>query len=471
MSTTSSLVDRLAALPTLAAIPRAQLEWLAAHGQLRQYPTGAVMFAKGQPSPDTSVVLSGRFSIRVERGGIVRRTKQWSPGDISGRLPYSRMTNVPGDVSAEEPVELLAIPDMHEAEMIRECYEFTAMCVHEMLDRARQFKSDDLQSEKMASLGRLSAGLAHELNNPSSAVARSAKELAICRRELAVASRELGTACLGPDQLAAVNALDEAAAAAMSAEQRAPLARADREDSIAEWLDANDLDNSLAEPLADSALTLADLERAASGLTPEALPLALRFIAADVTARRLTTEIETAANRIHSLVAAIKTFTRMDRAPVLEPVNLEETLGQLLTLFRTKARGKNVTVELEVKPGLPEVQGFGGELNQVWSNLLDNAIDAAPQDGRVLIVAASRGDSVEITFIDNGAGIPPEIQERIFEPFYTTKGPGIGSGMGLDIALGVVHHHRGIMEFTSRPGRTEFLVRLPAAMSAAAPRS
>ena len=172
MSTTTSLVERLAALPSLAEVPREQLEWLAAHGEFRRYSRGQVMFPAGEPSPDTAIVLAGRFSIRVVRGGISHRIKEWKTGDISGRLPFSRMTKVPGNVTADEDVELVAILEQHEREMVRECYEFTTMCVHEMVDRARQFKTHDLHSEKLQSLGRLSAGLAHELYHPSSAVAR-----------------------------------------------------------------------------------------------------------------------------------------------------------------------------------------------------------------------------------------------------------------------------------------------------------
>jgi signal transduction histidine kinase len=192
----------------------------------------------------------------------------------------------------------------------------------------------------------------------------------------------------------------------------------------------------------------------------------VRFVAADIAARRLTTEIETAANRIHSLVAAVKSYTRMDRAPVLEPVRLGETLNQLLTLYRAKARGKNVTLDLDIEPDLPEVQGFAGELNQIWANLVENAVDAAPEGGRVLIGAARAGNAVEVRVVDNGPGIPRHLQERIFEPFFTTKPVGVGSGMGLDIVLGIVHRHSGVIEFTSGPGRTEFRVRIPVAAPA-----
>ena len=367
------VIERLAALTTLASIPRTQLEWLAAHGEIQHFDAGEIMFSPAQPIPNLYVVLSGRFSIRVDRGGVTRKVKEWKAGDISGRLPYSRMTNPPGVVVADEPLELLMIASDYVRDMACECYEFTSLCVHEMVDRARAFKSDDLQREKMASLGLLSAGLAHELNNPSSAVARSAKELTACRVELAAASRDLGATGLTGQQLAAVTALETTAESAPG-EPHSPLARADREDDLSQWLDNHGVDAGLAEPLANTAVTVADLDAAAAALTGRQLAVGLRYLAAHVTASRLTAEIENAASRIHSLVAAVKKHTHMDRAPVIEAVPLEGNLADTLMLIGSKARRKSVTLELKVDANLPAVQGVIGELNQVWLNLIDRIV-------------------------------------------------------------------------------------------------
>jgi signal transduction histidine kinase len=456
----TSLIERLAALPTLAAIPRDQLEWLAAHGTIRRFEDGEVMFPEAEPIHDLYVVLSGRFSISVTRGGVSRTVKAWQAGDLSGHLPYSRMTATPGKILADGPVEMLEIPAADVREMTRACYELTAMCVHEMVDRARQFKSDDLQREKMASLGVLAAGLAHELNNPSSAVARSAKELDGCRAEAVAAARELGAAGLTEAQLAALRALEEVAGQA-PAQAHAPLARSDREDALADWLDEHGVDPSLADALAGTAVTGAHLDDAAAALAGPALAVALRYVAAVASARRLTAEIENAASRIHSLVAAVKTHTYMDRAPVVEPVNLEAGLATTLTLIGSRARAKAVSLTLDVPADLPRPQGVAGELNQVWLNLISNAIDAAPEQGHVTVSATRQRDSVIVSVIDNGHGIPEELRDRIFEPFFTTKPPGEGTGLGLDIVQSIVHSHNGTIDVFSEPGRTEFRICLP----------
>jgi signal transduction histidine kinase len=458
----SSLIERLAALPTLSGVPRAQLAWLVSHGQQQVFASGETMFTKGQRLPGVYVVLTGRFSIRVSNAGVVRRVREWTVGSVSGQLPYSRMTEVPGDVKADEPVEILLVPREHLKEMARECYELTELCVHEMVDRARQFKAYDLQSEKMASLGRLSAGLAHELNNPSSAIVRSAKEFGTCRAQLAASARALGAAGLSAEELRRV---DAAAARATRAARPAlsAVGRADREDDITSWLDAHGVDASLAEPLANSALILADLDALASELSDAHLEIALRHIASDIAAGSLTAEIEIAASRIHSLVAAVKSFTHRDRSPAPEPVRLGDSLADTATLIGSKARSKGVTLDVRVEPDDLTIQGVAGELNQVWLNLIDNAIDAAPQSGRVQIGAVLEGPYAVVSVVDNGKGISQADRDRIFELFFTTKPIGQGTGLGLDIAQGIVGRHGGTIEVSSVPGRTEFRVLLPVA--------
>jgi signal transduction histidine kinase len=388
--------------------------------------------------------------------------KDWKAGDVSGYLPYSRLSNAPGDVIADDASEVLRIPNADIKDMTRDCYEFTALCVHEMLDRTRQFKSEDLVVQKLASLGVLSAGIAHELNNPSSAVARSAKELEEAHAEVVAGARALGAACLSAQQVAAIDVLDSSEGTS-AADLRSPLDRADREDAIAEWLSARGVDAALADPLARTTVSSAELEAVAAVLGPAELAIALRYVAANLTARRLTGEIVKAAARIHELAARVKKHTHMDRTPVVDAIPLEETLTDTLALIGSKARSKAVTLELKVEPNLPRLQGILGELNQVWLNLVDNAIDAAPDGGHVTVAAGHERDSIVVRIIDDGPGIAAADLDRIFDQFYTTKPVGKGTGLGLPTAQAIVLSHRGTIQVDSRPGRTEFRVCLPVA--------
>jgi signal transduction histidine kinase len=466
----AALIARLAAVPSLSTVPRAELEWLATHGEVQRFDRGAVLYSTAAPPVGCYFVLSGYLTVRVTRDGLARTLLELRTGDMSGRLPYSRMPQTPEqarrimqDVAtvAEEPGEILLIMAADVREMTRECYAVTARCVHQMIDRSRLFKSDDLQREKMASLGRLAAGLAHELTNPSSAAARSASVMAACNREVVAATRALYTAGLTGDQLTAVEALEAKAGEAPA--ERSPLEAADREDDMLDWLETRGLDSGLAESLACPSITPRDLEALASILPADRVPAALRYVSAGAMARRLTTEIEEATRRIDVLVAAVKRHTHMDRAPAADAVDLASALADTLTLAGSKARAGAVALALDVQPGLPSVPGVAGQLNDVWLNLVDNAIDAAPEGGRITVSARREGGTVVVCVTDNGPGIPKEDEARVFEPFFTTKPIGRGAGLGLDVVQRVVRSHGGSVGLSSQPGRTEFRVTLPVA--------
>jgi signal transduction histidine kinase len=455
-----SLQDRLAAHRTLAGAPPEQLAWLVAHGQLLHVEAGGLISAKGQPVQGLFIVLSGHLSITIDRGAGPHKAFEWRAGDVGGVLPYSRLKDSPGDTKAEEPTEILMIPREEIPALIRECYELTSIFVHVMLDRARVFTSSDLREEKMASLGRLAAGLAHELNNPASAVVRSAAGLKDRLSEVEEAARALGAVRLTESQRAAVAKTRGLCLAAAGATfGSSPLERADREDALAGWLERHGVDVSAAEALADSAITLESLDELAKELQGEALEATLRWLVAGCATTQLATQIETAATRMHTLVAAVKGFTYMDQATMPKPVDVGKGLSDTLAVLNGKARGRSVKVSLDVEDGLPRIPGFGGELNQVWANLVDNALDAAA--GQVIVSARRRGPSVVVAVADDGPGIPPAIRERIFDPFFTTKPVGQGTGLGLDIARRLVLRHHGEIEVESSPGRTEFRVVLP----------
>jgi signal transduction histidine kinase len=240
------------------------------------------------------------------------------------------------------------------------------------------------------------------------------------------------------------------------------VARADREDAISEWLDEHGGDEESAAPLAGTGVTLAALDTLAASMNGEELDSALKWIAAGCNVRALAAEIETASSRIHDLVGTVKRFTFMDRAAAAEPLDIHQGIAETLTLLGSKTRSKSINVSVEIEDDLPRAQAVGAELNQVWMNLLDNAIDAVAVGGRIDVTAGRNLDHVIVRIIDDGPGIPPDIQGRIFDPFFTTKGVGEGTGMGLDIVRRLLQQQSGEIAVDSRPGRTEFQVRLPA---------
>ena len=461
--TDTDLVARLAEHKTLGAAPRNELEWLAAHGSLRQLSVGDVLTAKGSQVAGLFVLLSGRIAIFVDRGAGRHKTMEWRGGDVLGLLPYSRLVSPPGDTVAQEDSLILAVHRDHLREMVRECYEVTAILVHRMVDRTRAFTSSDLHDEKMVSLGKLSAGLAHELNNPASAIERGAALLGDRLEVAERASRALGAARLTEAQLAAVDAIREACVAERPHGVLSPIEEAEREEAIAGWLADHGLDAGIAEALTDTAATLDALDRLAAAVDGPALNAVLRWAAAGCSIRALASEIQDAGVRIAGLVSAIKGFTHMDQAPVAEPVDLLQGLSNTVAVLRSKARTKSVAVAVHVEDGLPPIRGFAGELNQIWANLIDNALDAVPDSGRIEVLANRERQSVVVRIVDNGSGIPAQIRERIFEPFFTTKPVGLGTGLGLDIVRRLVHHNDGEIAVESEPGRTEFRVVLPLA--------
>jgi signal transduction histidine kinase len=457
------LIDRLAEHKTLSAAPRTELEWLVAHGSIRKLNTGEVLSMKGRQVEALYILLSGRTALFVDRGAGPNKFIEWREGEIGGMLPYSRMVTPPGDVIALEPVEILAIPRDHFRAMTRECFEVTSILVHTMIDRARLFTSSDLQNEKMISLGKLSAGLAHELNNPASAIERCAAMLEDRLADSEEATRDLAAATLNDTQIAAVEAVQASCMAKQNRGVRSALEQCDREEAIAEWLARRGLDTANAPMLADTEVTFEALDLLVAAVERPALNAVVRWAAAGCAMRNLTSTIQDSAMRISSLVTAVKGFTHMDQANVAEAVDLGSSLGNTVAVLKSKACEKSVALTLELEAELPKVRGFAAELNQVWGNLIDNALDAVANGGRVEVLAIREDQSVVVQIRDDGPGIPAEVRDRIFDPFFTTKPLGQGTGLGLDIVRRLMRHNDGAIDFDSQPGRTEFRVRLPIA--------
>jgi signal transduction histidine kinase len=333
-----------------------------------------------------------------------------------------------------------------------------------------------LHVEKMAALGKLSAGLAHELNNPAAAAARSASQL----REslLALQGLVLESDRAFTDGERREMALVQKAALAHREGERSldpplePIAQSDLEDELTEWLEARHAEDSwrLAPTFAASGLDTGWLDEIAGRIGDESVLRILPWMEGMLNVADLLDQVEQSTARISELVTAIKQYSYMGQAPQLE-VDLHEGLENTLKILAFKLRKANVEVVREFDRNLPKVCVFGGEISQVWTNLIDNAIDAMKANGRGILTLRTafhrgapgdRGDEAVVDIVDDGPGIPEDVQSHLFEPFYTTKGVGEGSGLGLDIARRIVRtRHKGEIRFESRPGQTRFEVRLP----------
>ena len=320
------IVDRLREHRTVGGAPDAELRWLAAHGRIRKAEPGEYIARTGQTLGEfdigVEIVLSGRYAIHVDRGAGLRKVMEWQAGDVTGLLPFSRMKAMMGDSIVETPLETLSIARDHLPELIRECPHLTGTFVHVMLDRARVFNTSAWQDEKMVSLGRLSAGLAHELNNPASAVVRGAALLPKVMAESERATIALAKAGLSEQELEAIQAIRQVCTDDEAPVSLSPLQRAQREDWIAEWLQDHGADLSSLDDLVDTAVTREALDALAVHLDGDRLDAALDWVAAGCAVRSLASTSEQAAKRISELVLAMKRLTHMDRAPVREPVDL-----------------------------------------------------------------------------------------------------------------------------------------------------
>jgi signal transduction histidine kinase len=319
------------------------------------------------------------------------------------------------------------------------------------------------QSERMATLGTLAAGVAHELNNPAAAAGRAAEQLAATFTALQEARQRLDDAGLSPQGWRALGMLEERARQqAGRPAELTTLERSDREDDLEDWLDEHGIEDpwELAPGLVAQGLDHEQLDDLARLLDPGLLGTGLRWVTAAHGVHRLAREISQGTGRISEIVQAMKTYSYLGQAPV-QAVDVHEGLDSTLVILRNKLK-QGIEVRREYGQALPPVAAYGSELNQVWTNLIDNAADAMGGHGTITIRTSRDADRVVVEIVDDGAGIPEEIQHQVFDPFFTTKEPGKGTGLGLSTSYSIVtEKHGGTMTVTSRPGATSFVVRLP----------
>jgi signal transduction histidine kinase len=460
----SFTTDELGSVAILQGLPVSHLAWFAEHGDQIQLAHGEHMFECGQSADYMFIVVSGTIEGYEQVSGEDLLVATTQAGQVTGMLPYSRMTHYPRYTVAVEASQVLRVRTRDFPEMLAVSHEMGQRLVAEMADRVRGDVRLEQQQEKMAALGRLSAGLAHELNNPAAAVRRSAAALADELSGVAALVSDLMRHDVEEVHVDAIDHLRQVARERTEGDV-SPLARSRFEEGLGMWLEERAVPKAwdLAGTFADAGVTVEDLEGFGARV-PKALHAdALGWVAFGLSVERIVSEIASSAERISELVASVKVYSHMDRSPEHRPTDVREGLDNTLTLLSHKLKQKEIRVVREYQDDVPMIPANAGELNQVWTNLLDNAIDAVEDGGEVRLEVRGNEACLAVNIVDNGHGISEDVRARIFEPFFTTKRVGEGTGLGLDIAMRIVKTHRGGLTVESKPGKTVARVRLPVA--------
>jgi signal transduction histidine kinase len=450
-------------VPAFADLADDELAWLAEACVERVLAPGQAASEEGDPADELYVILEGEMQFRQENAPD-GRIFMAEAGEVTGILPFSRMESYPGTLRAMVPTRLASLHKDRFGEMFRRIPVLEQRFVSMLADRVREATRAEQSREKLMALGKLSAGLAHEMNNPAAAMRRGAAHL----RERLVAFPRLTVNLAGcnldPVQFSTLASLQERRTKVEKHQRYSPIETSDREEAVGAWLEEHGVGEAwvLAETFVSTGVSVEDLDALAEKLPERALPDSVAWLGAGLAADLMLRELEDASRRISELVASVKSYSHMDEVNTRADTDVHEGLESTLTMLGHRLREKNVRVERDYAPDLPHPFANAGELNQVWTNLVDNAIDAVAHGGRVTLRTWHRDGEVVVEVRDDGPGVNPDIQERIWEPFYTTKDVGQGTGLGLDIARRiVVRQHGGQISLTSRPGDTCFQVRIP----------
>jgi signal transduction histidine kinase len=457
----AALTEALRKVGPLNGMTDEEYLWLARNGTERFVDANTTIFEQGEPADHMIILLKGEVQVQRDRTGAAPVLFIGRAGQLTGLLPFSRMKTWGGLGVTTAPTWAVEYDRSIFPRMLAEIPSMTQRVVSILLDRSREVTRMEQQSEKLNALGKLAGNLAHELNNPASAAQRAASGML---QELEVFGRErfrLGSLCFEPAHVEALRAWNDQMRRSLEGKPALrPAEVALREEALTRWLQERQVANigHIAPEFAEAGIGPEHLAALPDFLTPESTALLLSQHASTLRAERMAEAMLDSTARIFDLIRAIKDYSYMDQAPIQDvdvPQSLENTLAML------QSRLQHVVVERTYEPNLPVITAYGGELNQVWTVLLENALDAIKGRGHIRLRVRRASDLVLVEVEDDGPGIPKEQQGRIFEPFFTTKAPGHGLGLGLDTAQRIVRMHRGFLTVESAPGRTCFQVGLP----------
>jgi signal transduction histidine kinase len=465
-SETIRLKAELRAVSALAGLPDEVFVWLTENGKETQLSPNEVFLHESEVADRLVIVLEGELHGRIEgpeRDGQVYVLQR---GAISGKLPFSRMTHYMVTIRAVVPSRIYWLETKYFPELIRSFPALLQRLVEVMSDRVREVTQMDERHDKLMALGKLSAGLAHELNNPAAAARRAAQHLGERLQTLNSLCLTLSHQTLTAEQISFLTEFQQGALNCLTAAPALdPLAESECEEEISDWLETHQITDGwkLAPTFVRAGLHKKELDSLAECMQSQPLNQALQWLEATWSSQELVKEIEHSMERISDLVRAIKEYSYMDRTD-LQEVDVHHGLENTLIILGHKLK-RGVTVIREYADNLPHISAYGGALNQIWTNLIVNAIEAMNGKGKLWIRTSLKPDHILVEIADDGPGIPTDIQGRIFEPFFTTKPQGEGTGLGLDTVYRIVRKHQGTVRFQSKPGDTCFQVRLPLTLS------
>ncbi|AGC77359.1 histidine kinase/DNA gyrase B/HSP90-like ATPase [Nonlabens dokdonensis] len=456
-------IEELRKIPEFAQVPQDQLDWLRLESNLLGYSKGDFLFKKGEPINNMYLMIEGRVEIKVEQNGQYRHIAFMEPDTIGGTLPYSRATIAQGYGEVIENCKVLAFAKAKFKELTQH-YELTESLVHHMTSRVREFTKVNVQQEKMMALGKLSAGLAHELNNPSSAMRRSAIEL---KKNLSLYPEKFKTVMtmrLTEEQVDPVNETIFSRLESRPENKLSLMERTEQEDDLADWLEEKGVEDGyeLAETLVDYCMGIETMEEVYDIIGERDFAGVAAWISNVLTTEKMVNEIEEASQRIEELVTSVKGYTHMDRAPEKTPADVHKGLDNTLIMLKHKLKKNSVEVIKDYCEDCPQPSLYVSEINQVWTNLIDNAIDAM-ENGGELTIRTYYDKDIFIEIKDTGHGIPEELIDQIFDPFFTTKAIGKGTGMGLEVSQRIIDQHNGRIQVSSSKDGTTFEICLPIA--------